>query len=266
MDVREALQVLHSVDWVYRDISTGKVLRRGEMGKSADLECAKRMDSNTAHEVLTGTLEFMACEVEAQNYLFQPRGGKRRREGEPCGEDSNLPFRFNPLHDMESLWWIATWTLYYHVDQKGGRPSSEQITQFHKLFPGRLDSASRTNAFLVPLKCKVLPASFHRAGYEVEFMHQEIMAAYTESEKSMPTTYTNPLEKLHSDFTDCLAFAFAASKNIEIFSPNAKQQREDPPSDTQDPEQPSNEKQETDTSNKKPKRDDSREPSNGGYQ
>ncbi|KIK15568.1 hypothetical protein PISMIDRAFT_114971 [Pisolithus microcarpus 441] len=46
------------------------------------------------------------------------------------------PFKFNPLHDMESLWWIATWTLYYHVDQEGSWRSSEQITQFHKLFPG----------------------------------------------------------------------------------------------------------------------------------
>ncbi|KIK22815.1 hypothetical protein PISMIDRAFT_651298, partial [Pisolithus microcarpus 441] len=125
-----ALQLLRSVDWVHRDISTGNVLCFGGMGKLADLEYAKHMDSNATHEDRTGTLEFMASEVEAQQYLFQPRGGKPRREGRKC------PFRFNPLHDMESLWWIATWTLYYHVDQGGSRPSSEQITQFHELFPG----------------------------------------------------------------------------------------------------------------------------------
>ncbi|KIK14031.1 hypothetical protein PISMIDRAFT_688246 [Pisolithus microcarpus 441] len=52
---------------------------------------------------------------------------------------------------------------------------------------------------------------------------------------------------------------------MEIFSLHAKQQWEDPPSNTQDPEQPSNEKQETDMSNKKPKWDDSHEPSNVGH-
>ncbi|KAI5984945.1 hypothetical protein EDD15DRAFT_1686275 [Pisolithus albus] len=62
---------------------------------------------------------------------------------EDLDEDRNFLFKFNPLHDMESLWWIATWPLYYHVDQKGGRPSSEQITQFHELFPRRPDSALR---------------------------------------------------------------------------------------------------------------------------
>ncbi|KAI5993492.1 hypothetical protein EDD15DRAFT_897396 [Pisolithus albus] len=100
-----ALQLLRSVDWVHRDISTGKVLCWGEMGKLADLEYVKRMDSNTAHEVRTGTVDSVACEVEAQAYLFQPRGGK------PRGDDFECPFRSNPLHDMESLWWIATWTL-----------------------------------------------------------------------------------------------------------------------------------------------------------
>ncbi|KIK17954.1 hypothetical protein PISMIDRAFT_210660 [Pisolithus microcarpus 441] len=202
----------------------------------------------------------MACEVEAQKYLFGPVTVKAP------GEDRNLLFKFNPLHDMESLWWIATWTLYYHVDQEGGRPSSEQIMQFHKLFPGRPDSASRRDALSTSLDYEVLPASFQRAGYGVALMHAAIVAAYKESEMTEPPDYTNALEKLNSAFTERLASAFAVSKNMEIFSPHAKRQREDPPSDTQDPEQPSNEKQETDTSNKKPKRDDSREPSNAGHQ
>ncbi|KAI6032186.1 hypothetical protein BKA83DRAFT_4210425 [Pisolithus microcarpus] len=246
MDIHKALQLLHSIGWVHRDLSTGNVLYWGGMGKLADLEYAKHIDSSTTHEVRTGTLEFMACEVEAQKYLFGPYRLKAP------GEDRNwCPFKFNPLHDMESLWWIATWTLYYHVDQKGGRPSSEQITQFYKLFPGRLDA--RFSTFSTALDYKVLPASFQRAGYGAALMHAAIVAAYKESEMTEPPDYTNPLEKLNSAFTERLASAFAVSKNIEIFSPNAKRQWEDEPSDTGDAKQPGNEKQETETSNKKPK-------------
>ncbi|KAI5993511.1 hypothetical protein EDD15DRAFT_2576181 [Pisolithus albus] len=246
MDIHKALQLLHSIGWVHRDLSTSNVLYWGGMGKLADLDYAKHVDSNKSHEVRTGTPEFMACEVEAQAYLFGPF----RLKGP--GEDRNwCPFKFNPLHDMESLWWIATWSLYYHVDQKGGWPSSEQITQFYKLFPGRLNA--RFSTFSTPLKYNGLPASFQRAGYGVALMHAAIVAAYKESEMTEPPDYTNPLEKLNSAFTERLASAFAVSKNIEIFSPNAKRQREDPPSDTGDAKQPSKEKQDTDTSNKKPK-------------
>ncbi|KAI5993479.1 hypothetical protein EDD15DRAFT_2576126 [Pisolithus albus] len=242
---RAALQLLHSIDCVHRDISGGNVSRWGEMGKLADLEYAKRMDSNMAHEVLTGTVDFIACEVEAQKYLFQM----------PTDElftPVEYSFKFNPLHDMESLWWIATWTLYYHVDEQGGRPSSGQITEFYELFPIRLDSASRTNAFLTPLDYEVLPASFQRAGLEVEYMRQRIRRAYTASEEELPPVYSNPLKRLQSTFTNHLTSIVADSTDIRIFSPHAKRQQEDPMSDTRDP--------------KHPKRDDSREPSNAGHQ
>ncbi|KAI6109094.1 hypothetical protein EDD16DRAFT_1608939, partial [Pisolithus croceorrhizus] len=51
------------------------------------------------------TLDFTACEVEAPGHLFEPRRPK------PFDEDYSISFRLNPLHDMESIWWIATWTL-----------------------------------------------------------------------------------------------------------------------------------------------------------
>ncbi|KAI5984940.1 hypothetical protein EDD15DRAFT_2374621 [Pisolithus albus] len=260
MDIHEALQLLHSIGWVHRDLSTGNALCWKGRGKLADLEYAKHIDDSVTHEVRTGTLEFMACEVESQNYLFE------RPTDELELDPVEYSFKFNPLHDMESLWWIATWTLYFHVDQKGGRPSSGQITQFQKLFPGRFQSTLRRDAFSKALKCKVLPASFHRAGFQVEYMRQRIRRAYAASEEKLPPDYENPLEHLHSLFAEHLASAFADSKNIGIFSPNAKRQREGPPSDTQGPEQPSDEKRETDASNKKAKRDDSGEPSNAGHQ
>ncbi|KAI5993493.1 hypothetical protein EDD15DRAFT_2367230 [Pisolithus albus] len=254
MDIHKALQLLHSIGWVHRELSTGNALHFGGMGKLADLEYAKHMDSSITHKFRTGTLQFMACEVESEEYLFDVG---------PIGERT---FKFNPLHDMESLWWIATWTLFYHVDQKGGRPSSEQITQFHELFPGRLESVARICAIRRPLMYEALPVSFHDAGLVVEFMRQEIKTAYIESEKKLPPDYTNPLERLHSAFTNHLTSAVAKSTDIRIFSPNAGRQREDPTSDTGDAKQPSNEKQETGTPNKKPKRDDSREHSNAGHQ
>ncbi|KAI6046786.1 hypothetical protein EDC04DRAFT_1249602 [Pisolithus marmoratus] len=52
-DARIALQFLHSVRWVHRDVSAGNVLRVGGMGKLAGLEYAKRMEAETIHDVQT---------------------------------------------------------------------------------------------------------------------------------------------------------------------------------------------------------------------
>ncbi|KAI6038241.1 hypothetical protein EDC04DRAFT_3113831 [Pisolithus marmoratus] len=234
-DAHKALEILHSVDWVHRDVSAGNVLRVGRMGKLADLEYAKHMDSKTTHEVRTGTLEFMACEVEAQKYLFTAHRPK------PKGRTFKPPFRFNPLHDMESIWWIPTWVLYYHVDQDGSQPSSGQSTWFTDYFPGR--HISRTNAFLAHMDYEVLPASFHRAAHEVEDMHQELVTAYFNSEKEMPPVeepaYTEPLENLHSLFTQYFKSAAEYSRGCSLFRPTVKRpHQEDPLLETRDNKQP----------------------------
>ncbi|KAI6037177.1 hypothetical protein PISMIDRAFT_688887, partial [Pisolithus microcarpus 441] len=84
---------------------------------------------------------------------------------------------------MESLVWIPTWTLYYHVDQECSRPSEDHIRWFHTLFPGQ---PSRFGAFFSSFDYYMFPPSFHHAAQEVYDMHQGLMIAYTESEQAMP--------------------------------------------------------------------------------
>ncbi|KAH7917446.1 hypothetical protein BV22DRAFT_979439, partial [Leucogyrophana mollusca] len=69
-DGAAALQILHDAGWVHRDVSVGNVLRYEGRGKLSDLEYAKKVGSGLGHDVCTGTVNFMACEVEGQRYLF----------------------------------------------------------------------------------------------------------------------------------------------------------------------------------------------------
>ncbi|KAI6043595.1 hypothetical protein EDC04DRAFT_668792 [Pisolithus marmoratus] len=196
-DARKALQILYSVDWAHRDVSAGNVLRVGQMGKLADLEYARRMDSKTTHEVRTGTLEFMAGEVKAQKYLFTAH------RPEPKGRTFKPSFKFNPLHDMESIWWIPIWVLYCQIDPDSSQRSAGQSTRFDGFYRGRLDS--RFPTFSARMVYQVLPNSFNRAADEVEYMYEELLNAYTKSEEEMPPAekpaYTEPLANLHSVFT-----------------------------------------------------------------
>lgn len=216
-DARTALQFLRNVDWVYHDVSTGNVLPTGQICELADLEYAKHMDSDTEHELRTGTLGFMACEVEAQNYLF---GLPKEIDMDMLEDWTQVPFRFNPLHDVESIWWIATWILYYHVDQEGDQRSPDQTEYFHKLFPGRLNE--RFITFSAFKKFRALPTSFHRAAHIVANMCVDLKGAYSASESGELPDYTEPLAKLHSVFTEDFKSVIEHSAGIRLFSPTVK--------------------------------------------
>jgi hypothetical protein len=65
------------------------------------------------------TLDFMSVKVELQIMpklaeidLFKLKVASRL----PA-----LTFHYNPLHDLESLWWIAVWIILTHLDDSRTR-------------------------------------------------------------------------------------------------------------------------------------------------
>ncbi|KAG1795217.1 hypothetical protein EV424DRAFT_1496644, partial [Suillus variegatus] len=123
-DGLKALYYLHKAGWVHRDFSIGNVIWVVDdnvgIGKLGDFEYAKEVDSVTSHDVRTGTMHFMAVEVENQTYLFRSITPHLRPLGKRKPHDSSLlrnpPFRMNFLHDIESVWWAFVWIFFYHTD------------------------------------------------------------------------------------------------------------------------------------------------------
>ncbi|KAI0735311.1 hypothetical protein C8Q76DRAFT_278275 [Earliella scabrosa] len=105
-----ALWLLYVAGWVHRDISTGNLLCYSGRGILADFEYAKKFDPKPTKEASsnrkTGTAFFMAVEIQAQQWLYQPEepdvlGAKRI----PIP-----PIIHNYQHDGESLLWLVLWT------------------------------------------------------------------------------------------------------------------------------------------------------------
>ncbi|KAJ3999942.1 hypothetical protein F5050DRAFT_751632 [Lentinula boryana] len=131
-DVTEALRWIHKSHWVHRDISGGNVYwydckSQGSEGENrgllGDLEFAKVRKPGSTHEVRTGTFNFMASEVIAGRYLFRPAFNLDlfKNPTQFLAADrirARLPFAFNPLHDMESIWWILIYLLYFNDDKQ----------------------------------------------------------------------------------------------------------------------------------------------------
>src|ERR1700722_14511554 len=125
----QVLQVCHKYSRVHRDISAGNVYLFKGRGLLGDLEYMKVMGQEKENEVRTvsyssltvfetftsrvqGTLDFMAVEVDNNKYLFRPDVF----DPDLFEQDLLLPkaprFHYNPLHDLESIWWVGVRTIF----------------------------------------------------------------------------------------------------------------------------------------------------------
>ncbi|KAI0683193.1 hypothetical protein BC835DRAFT_768834 [Cytidiella melzeri] len=142
------LMIMHrrGTGWVHRDISVGNILidLNGGGTKLSDLEYARRLDVSTPRETRTGTANFMSVEVDNQCYLYGCRpvtpepeeptdfnmdryieavlGLAKWEDLAPSRKKPSAPrpaprpvFRYNPMHDLESVWWVA---VYFVVNKQ----------------------------------------------------------------------------------------------------------------------------------------------------
>ncbi|KAF9807203.1 hypothetical protein IEO21_08318 [Rhodonia placenta] len=165
IDAALALVALHELGWVHRDMSAGNLLGFRQDGvlccKLSDLEYAMLLKDRLGHEIRTGTRSFMAVEVYdlQYNFLSRPQEVKAKEAKPPPnvaasnrvalnrikalkrGNPSKIvnivkkivpivPFRYNPLHDIESLWWVAIYFVFNRsVVKVGGESPSMDASQ-----------------------------------------------------------------------------------------------------------------------------------------
>ncbi|KAF7799146.1 hypothetical protein EIP86_010377 [Pleurotus ostreatoroseus] len=128
-----ALRYMHQAQWVHRDISTGNILLEGDQTFLIDFEFAQKVSDEASPRI--GTDFFRAIEPDTGHYKFTP-SGEPPQEPEISKErfieivfndlpveepprpplheneaDFLAPVRYNPLHDLESLWWVAVYFL-----------------------------------------------------------------------------------------------------------------------------------------------------------
>ncbi|KAI0086004.1 hypothetical protein BDY19DRAFT_996190 [Irpex rosettiformis] len=145
MQALNALATMHKSGWVHRDISSGNILIVGGVVKISDLEYAKNMNDNSSHSERSGTALFMSIEAEFHEYKFGGGEGAEvsNKSAAPLSKfekllkgnlvfrnvkkdtnPSRVPakptqpaeppaFRSNPLHDIESVWWLLVYLFLY---------------------------------------------------------------------------------------------------------------------------------------------------------
>lgn len=76
----------------------------------------------------------MAVEVREWNYIYAPRYLRGQRVYPP-------PFRHNVLHDLESIWWILMFMMFFLVHPEG-QQTRRQYSRYQFLFESPNDRRS----------------------------------------------------------------------------------------------------------------------------
>ena len=134
-------------------------------------------------------------------------------------------FSHNPLHDLESLWWVGVWFLLCHYDSNNLRDTTvqEHIEVVKKyggtLFNNRDDPLSRRRAVLgSDLLSKIQPRSFPEAvQHLIVLLHlfrEQLVAHYKLYKPTMTSqdlSFFNP--DLHCKYDDLVKEAVKELKN-----------------------------------------------------
>ncbi|KAG1847467.1 hypothetical protein C8R48DRAFT_731452 [Suillus tomentosus] len=225
----KGLHYLHKAGWIHGDFSVGNVIwvvgDNGGIGKLVDFEYAQEIDPNTPHDVRTGTMHFMAIEVERQMYMFQPRIPPPPRDADVV---SLPPFRMNFLHDIESVWWAYTWIFFYHTDTITANSSDSfdvdaQLRQYQLAFPGAISRETRRDFFTripeLQRTCEsVLSDRCLDVCHNIGHFASTLQDSYEKAEKKYPSFMLDDslLEDMHTKAAEYLDDAQKEAGDIKL--------------------------------------------------
>ncbi|KAJ3817658.1 hypothetical protein F5880DRAFT_1627622 [Lentinula raphanica] len=216
-----ALWVMCLAGWVHRDISGGNVywFAHAEMGLLGDFEYAVHQSEERHHDVRTGTPFFMAAETISNDYIYTGAAVL------PKKPEAGLAFSCNPLHDLESIWWIVVYVILFNdVDDdclRSPNPDSRQ-TMMNKLFHGQMKESSRQKFFQTMTRGLVdnvqgcLSPSFAPVLELLITSAFELFAAYKNAEKTHPDKIDDDFFEIHGTFTGQLGENIEALSNITL--------------------------------------------------
>ena len=176
-------------------------------------------------------MHFMSIEVAAQLFLYVPSNptvspsnfdeflSARKREKEM--PEIDVPFSHNHLHDLESLWWVTVWVVFYHSFSEGTTPhdrltlqdANDQLNLAEKLFPPVVDSSTRQINFTIygsfEKICDQLPSNKKDANFCLEFLREHLIKHFRAIEAEYPLVNPNAST---DDIYDCFTQAFTDLK------------------------------------------------------
>ncbi|KAK7042396.1 hypothetical protein R3P38DRAFT_2890283 [Favolaschia claudopus] len=235
-DAIRALQLLHQLGLVHRDVSAGNILVVDGVGRLTDLEFMRsyRERNSSLADRCIGTPNFTSGEVATGTYRYFADSFK---PGVPVNLE-RPPFRYNPFHDVESTFWIAAWTIFYH------RRTDPRLKNFYDLhFPEHFTAdtwdhrmATISWGFLSlkepdPLApvMNILDDARHQLHWEYAKFEGDLATQYSRSQQEVvPPLTDSPFDAIHSIFIAEYEKAALQCEDITLAFPGAPKRKATP--------------------------------------
>ncbi|KAL1696709.1 hypothetical protein GGG16DRAFT_42837 [Schizophyllum commune] len=194
------LIVLHQVGYCHHDMSPFNILELDGQGVLADFEYVTQSSQLQARRgARMGTANFMAVEVMLGAHLIPKRvhaksaaSLRELAKNRQKGIQRSDPWKYSPVHDLESVWWIALWLLGRHTSETPPLQSDCQPGKhkslYTQLFTGTMN-ASQRQRFLtdeVEVETRLFtalpPDWMERMHYGILMARNELMLAYQEKD------------------------------------------------------------------------------------
>ncbi len=182
-------------------------------------------------------MQFMSIEVAAQEFLFPPIPETSETEFfikkvGVTNVKTEVPFSHNHLHDLESLWWVAVWVVFYNYISNGApsrdrsssalKAASDQLELAEALFPPARDIATRQNNFQYLTSflrtCGRLPRNKKDMRDGLEFIRRRLVKHYRLIEAGYPESVDLDLSRddIYDGFTQVFTTLETNTHDLEL--------------------------------------------------
>ncbi|KAJ3559785.1 hypothetical protein NM688_g130 [Phlebia brevispora] len=239
-DVTYGLKALHMCGWVHGDISTGNILVCDRIARIADFEYATQKDERKQHDRI-GTHHFLPVEVRSHWYMFEPDEDRQKLHqhvsplpmpsisldpsspGNEAAEKAKtdarsssrvkpLVFLYNPLHDLESLWWISVYFLVckeYDNDKSSDTPEEAANRAAFKrklasdlFWVGDNRSLTLRDRYCFPKEISQLLHPGNRIGLLLDELRISLVQAYASAEEDVENIGFDIAGGLYAQYDD----------------------------------------------------------------
>lgn len=241
---------MHQSGWVHRDISAGNIIVVDGTGRLTDLEYAlneshtdevgrtvchgaQNIDTTDWQTIVQGTPYFVAVEVDRKSYQFMPPAKLITRPDMSAPVHSRQDFeeyefhqfRYNPLHDLESLWWISVYFSFHSMLSPGKRKTTSHGTEAQRIalakyfynFSNRYDALEIQGIFANSLRC--LYPTLRTLAQILEDLRILLRTAYVDAEKSIDLLNFNVAAEYYDRLSSYLqeAAEYSGEKRVKTW-------------------------------------------------
>ena len=161
---------------------------------------------------MQGTLDFMAIEIDSYKYLFMPEDEPEDDIFEDDMSKAAPSFHYNPLHDLESIWWIGVRTIFTCGVEGEDDPLAleEQKRNASLIFPRALAVTTRQETMKQPkdfaTKASTLFSPFRSFAIALESCRRLLVKRYKQTEQG-PKIDAMAFAGVHDDLLERLSVA-----------------------------------------------------------